>query len=302
LLTAALRAPDRPMAGIGIMVAFCVVAPFIDVFAKLASVEATALQIAVARFAVQTAALAPVALALGRLRLPDRRAMAAHGARGALLGVATWLLVTALARMPLADAFAIFFVEPLILTLLSPWLLGEKVGWRRLTACFIGFLGALLVIRPSFAAFGWLALAPVGAAVAFALYLVLTRRQATGTDGVTMQLWAGLSGALVLGAALFLARGAEGFALGGFSVGTLVLMAGVGLVSAVSHLMIAAAFARAPASTLAPFQYLELLSVTLLGALIWGHIPAASTWAGMAVIVGSGLYVFRRERALNRGS
>jgi S-adenosylmethionine uptake transporter len=301
LLTAALPAPDRPMAGIGLMVAFCVAAPFIDVFAKLASAEATALQIAVARFAVQTAALAPVALALGRLRLPDRRAMAAHVARGALLGAATWLLVTAIARMPLADAFAIFFVEPLILTLLSPWLLGEKVGRRRLTACFVGFLGALLVIRPSFAAFGWLALAPVGAALSFALYLVVTRRQATGTDGVTMQLWAGLSGALVLGAALLLSGGTGGFALGGFAATTLVWMAGAGLVSAVSHLMIAAAFARAPASTLAPFQYLEILSVTLLGALIWGHIPAVSTWAGMAVIVGSGLYVFRRERALSRG-
>ncbi len=290
------------MAGIGLMLAFCLVAPGIDLAAKAASAHASPLQIALARFGVQTALLLPLAAALGRLRLPDRRAAGAHALRGALLALATWLIVTALARMPIADVFAIFFVEPLILTLLSPWLLGERVGWRRLAACGAGFLGALLVIRPGLDAFGWIALAPLGAALAFALYLVLTRRQAQGTDGVSMQLWAGAAGVATLAALMAAGAGRAGFAYAALPDPTLWLLAAAGACSAASHLLIVAAFARAPASVLAPFQYLELPVLALAGWALFAEAPAPTTLAGMGVIVGAGLYVFARERRLSAGS
>ena len=293
---------DRTLSGIGLMVAFAATAPILDMFAKFAAAEATAPQIAVARFAVQSVAMAAVLWAMGRLRLPPRAEWGVHFGRGALLAAATTFFFLALSGMPMAEAIAIFFVEPLILTLLSGPLLGEKVGWRRYLACAVGFGGALLVIRPSFAAFGWLTLAPLAAALCFALYLALTRKHALRLDPVSMQLWSGVAGAAVIGALL----------LGGHAIGssfmrvapvggeTMLMMLGVGLFATISHFFIASAFARAPASVLAPFQYLEIITATVAGYLAFGDFPGALTWAGVAIIVGSGLVIFHRERVAAR--
>jgi drug/metabolite transporter (DMT)-like permease len=204
--------------------------------------------------------------------------------------------------MPMAEAIAIFFVEPLILTLLSGPLLGERVGWRRYLACVVGFGGAMLIIRPSFAEFGWLAAAPLAAALCFALYLALTRRHALRLDPVSMQLWSGVAGAAVIGALLLVghAMGSTFFRVAPVGTETLWMMLGVGAFATVSHFFIAAAFARAPASVLAPFQYLEIITAVLAGYLAFGDFPDAVTWAGIAIIVGSGLVIFHRERVASR--
>jgi len=136
--------------GILLMVGFCVLAPLQDSFAKLTSHDIAIGQIAATRFVFQVALLLPLAAIFGWLHRPRGGEVALHLIRGVLLLVATACFFTALRYMPIADAIAIFFVEPFILTLLGGLLLGEPLGPRRYIACAVGFVGALLIIQPSF--------------------------------------------------------------------------------------------------------------------------------------------------------
>lgn len=284
------------------MVAAMLIVPVMDAIAKWLTAELSPTEITGFRFLFQTAVLVPVAMLAG---LPLRsRNWRLHLARGACLATALILLIWAFRHLPLANAIAIFFVEPLILTLLSFVLLGERFGPRRLVAVVVGLAGALIVIRPSWAAFGWASLLPLGTAIAFAFYLALTRRSAAQEHPVVLQLWAGVFGGLLIAVAaavggvleipVLAPRWPDAPQLGWLAV--------IGALSAVGHVTIGFAFSRAPASTLAPFQYLEIVSATALGYLVFGDFPDLLTWLGTAVIVGAGLYVFMRERKVSRGA
>jgi drug/metabolite transporter (DMT)-like permease len=219
--------------------------------------------------------------------------------RGVLHAAATLLFFTAVKYMPLADVFAIYFVEPFMLTAMSGLFLGEKVGWRRWVAIVIGFCGAMIVIQPSFEIFGLKALLPVVCAFLFALYLFLNRAIGEADPPLTMQTISGLGGTICMG--LVLAVG-HGLGNADFTPGlptslfTLTLVLLLGGLSGYGHLLVVQAFRLAPVSILAPFQYFEIISATLLGFLVFGDFPSASKWLGVAIIVGSGLYVIWRER------
>ncbi|MGI9508813.1 MAG: DMT family transporter [Geminicoccaceae bacterium] len=282
------------------MAAGVIVIPGIDAIAKFLSETLPPGQIAASRFLFQLALLLPIVLVAGRplrSRHPGLNAL-----RGGLIASATLLFFWALSYLPIADTVAIFFVEPLILTLISAVFLREPVGWRRLTAVVVGLVGALLVIRPSFQTIGWPALLPLGAATCFAVYLALTRRVVAADDVLTMQLWAGFFGLIMLGLALIGGNAADIEVLDPAwpSVSEWLWMAALGAIATSGHLLIVGAFRRAPPSILAPFQYLEILGATLLGVLIFGDFPGLLTWLGILIIVASGLYVFHRERRLAR--
>jgi drug/metabolite transporter (DMT)-like permease len=225
--------------------------------------------------------------------------------RGALHASATLLFFTSIKYMPLADAFAIYFVEPFMLTAMSALFLGEKVGWRRWSAIVIGFGGAMIVIQPSFEIFGLKALLPIACAFLFALYLFLNRAIGDADPPLTMQTIAGLGGTVFMGLALVAGHwtGNADFelALPG-STFTLVILLVLGLLSGYGHLLVVHAFRLAPVSILAPFQYFEIISATILGFLVFGDFPSASKWLGVAIIVGSGLYIIWRERKAAKAS
>ena len=283
-----------------IMVAAMILLPAIDALAKVLAATVPAGLIAWSRFAFQTSLLAPAAMQ--KRRTAQRGLQLTHAARGALLALTTLMFFAAVRVLPLAEAISIFFVEPLILTLLSAVLLRESIGWRRISAVAVGFAGALIIIRPSYEVFGPHALLPLGAAFCFALYLILTRRIAPREDPTTMQFYAGFYGFLVMSAGL-----AFGWALD-IKVLTPVwpslqdwsLLALVGIVATVGHQMVVHAFRRAEAAILAPFQYLEIVAATAYGFILFNDFPDATTWLGVAIIVGSGVYVFHRERTLAR--
>ncbi|MFQ5624579.1 MAG: DMT family transporter [Paracoccaceae bacterium] len=288
--------------GIVLMIAFALVAPGIDILAKLAARSIPPGEIAAARFAVQAAVLMPLALIRGNFRPLTLRSAIHHMLRGLLIGVAIVCFITAIRVMPIADAIAIFFVEPMILTVLGGWVLGESVGWRRYAACAAGFAGALIVVQPSYAVFGWVAALPLVTALSFSVYLLLTRTLAQRDDPYAMQAYAGLAAAVFIGGVLWLGDG------GGSSVFDPVwpnarealLVFGVGAIATFSHLLVVFAFSRAPASTLAPLQYMEIVSATILSFLVFGDFPDPLKWLGIAIIVGSGLFIFWRERAAER--
>ena len=141
-----------------LMLAAMLILPGIDAIAKWLSGSISSGQVAWSRFFFQTLLMLPLFLRTRGAIMTQ--ALPLHALRGALIALATLLFFSALKYLPLADAISIFFVEPLILTLLSALFLGESVGWRRLAAVATGFAGALIVIRPSFSALGAPALLP----------------------------------------------------------------------------------------------------------------------------------------------
>ncbi len=283
-----------------LMIIAMLILPGIDAIAKWLSPTIAAGQIAWSRFFFQTLLMLPLFLRVpGRVLGPD---LWLHAARGALIALATLLFFAALKFLPVADAIAIFFVEPLFLTLLAALFLGETLGWRRLSAVVMGLAGALLVIRPNFHAFGWAAALPLGTAGCFAVYLIITRQLAQREDPVRMQFYAGVFGALVMSAALGVGALTDAPVLVSVWPTAIewALLAGLGLIATTGHLLVVHAFKRAPAGILAPFQYVEIIGATVLGLVIFGDFPDLLTWCGVAVIVASGIYVFHRERTLAR--
>ncbi|MCH9671568.1 MAG: EamA family transporter [Gammaproteobacteria bacterium] len=281
-----------------LMIIAMLIVPGIDGIAKWVSDSLSAGQVTWSRFVFQSLCLLPLALA--RRHLWARSSLRWNAVRGLLLALTTGLFFFAIKFLPLADAIAIFFVEPLMLTLLSAVLLKESVGWRRYGAVVVGMVGALLIIRPSFAEVGWVAVLPLGAAGCFSLYLLITRRIAGEEDPVNMQFFVGVFGAAFMTGVLALGS------VTGWAATTLTsptpfewtLLLGLGVIATGGHLLIVYAFQRAPASLLAPFQFVEIVGATLLGFVLFDEFPDAVTCLGIAIIVSSGLYVFHRERVL----
>lgn len=290
--------PSTVVRGISVMVAAMLIVPAMDVLAKLLTRELPALEVAFGRFAGQMIAALIIGLVLGEGRRLIPPNLGGHVVRSLCLAATAMFFFSALAAMPLTDALAIAFAEPMILTAVSPWLLGETVGWRRWAACGVGFVGTLIIIRPSFEHFGMTALLPIASAFTFAGYHVMTRRLAGVGSLVAMQFVTGLVGTVALGIVLAVA------VAGGWLSRPVAWPSGlgwsffcvIGVLSFLTHGMIVTAFGFAPAAVLAPFGYLEIVSATALGYLVFGDFPDRPTWAGIALIVASGLYIVHRER------
>lgn len=289
---------DRILPGILLMLGFCIIAPLIDVASKLAAQAVPVGTVTLGRYVAQLALMVPIVALLGHPWGMSRRALGLTFARAAVSVLSTYSFVAAVQHMPIADALAIAFVEPFVILFIGRFVMHEEVGPRRIGASVVGFIGALFVIQPSFAVFGVVALYPLGTAVGFALYILLTRALSRHMHPVPMNLhtaWAAivilipilaLGGQVDLGQMRFEAP--EGiFWLWCFCVG---------LASTVSHMSMSYALKYAPSSTLAPLHYFEMLTATLFGYLVFGDFPNALTWVGIGIITASGLYIIHRER------
>jgi drug/metabolite transporter (DMT)-like permease len=291
--------PDRVLLGIALMLAFCVLAPLLDVAAKLAAEGGVPVgQITTARFIVQGALMLPVVLIMRLSWVVSPRIAIMVTLRAIWLILSTYSFVSGIAVMPLADALAIAFIEPFILLILGAYILGDHVGPRRIGACVVGFCGALLVIQPSIAIFGWVALWPLGTAFFFAFYMLTTRAISAHIHPVTMQMHTSLAGAAICIPLLWAFNGSGIPDLDAvMPQGILWLwLIGVGFWAAVSHICMTYALKFAPSATIAPLHYFEIVIAVALGYAIFSDFPNTMTWAGIAVIVASGLYLIHRER------
>ncbi len=296
-------AKDTTLQGIVLMLIFCMIAPLLDVSAKLAAEGGIPVgQITTARFLVQMLLMLPVVLVMGLSLHLTPRALAFTVLRAVFLILSTFSFVSGIAVMPVADALAIAFVEPFILLVLGSIIFGDHVGPRRIAACAVGFGGALLVIQPSLAVFGWVALWPLGTAFFFAFYMLVTRAISAWMHPVAMQFHTSWTGLLLCLPVMVLANGS--------GIGSLdpvmpqgvnwLWLVGVGFWAAVSHMAMTYALKFAPSATLAPLHYSEIVVAVALGYLIFGDFPNLMTWTGIAVIVASGLYMIHRERLAAR--
>lgn len=289
--------------GMVLMGGCMLVLPLMDAIAKyMAAFEGMSPgQITFYRFFFQLACTLPFLLVLnGSAALKSKRP-GFNLLRGVLHGAASLLFFIAVKYMPLADVFAIYFVEPFILTALSALFLGDRVGWRRWLAIVVGFSGAMIVIQPSYEIFGWTAFLPVACAFLFALYMFLNRALGAADSPMTMQTLAGIGGSLFMVAALGIGHGvgdADFTPSLPASLKGLLLLVLLGAISGFIHLLVVKAFRMAPLSVLAPFQYFEIIAATVLGYALFGDFPTASKWLGIAIIVGSGLFILWREHRL----
>ena len=288
-----------------IMVAAMIFAPVMDAIAKMLATrfDVSPATVTLGRFVVQSVFLFVfLVFAWSRKSLPVYVSKV-NILRGMIMGLAAMLFFTALKYMPLADAISVFFVEPIIVMLMSAAFLGEKVGWRRLVAACIGFAGAIIVIRPSYELFGVVSLLPLCTAFLFSIYLILTRVSGGNDDPLIMQFFAGIGGVLICSVILAIGTplGVEDFSLSLPQENRAwALLLGIGLFAVSSHLLIVFAFSMAPASILAPFQYIEIVSATLFGLILFGEFPDATKWVGIFIIIGSGVYIFLREKQLEK--
>ncbi|MDP9808910.1 drug/metabolite transporter (DMT)-like permease [Rhizobium tibeticum] len=287
------------------MVGAMLVLPAMDAIAKyMATFEAMSPgQVTFYRFFFQLVFTLPfLFLIFGRKALHAKRPWM-NLLRGVLHGAASLLFFVAVKYMPLADVFAIYFVEPLMLTALSAMFLGDKVGWRRWMAIAVGFGGAMIVIQPSYEIFGLKALLPVFCAFLYSLYLFLNRAIGDADSPLTMQTMAGIGGTVFMAAALTVGNG---LGVGNFhpslpsSALAFALLLILGTISGYAHMVIVRAFRLAPLSLLAPFQYFEIISATVLGYALFGDFPNFSKWIGILIIVASGLFIIWRERVQAR--
>jgi drug/metabolite transporter (DMT)-like permease len=211
--------------------------------------------------------------------------------RALCLVVATLCSFFGLRYLPLTEMTSITFASPLIVALIAGPILKERIGPRRALAVLVGFAGVLVVTRPGSGGMHPAALLAVAAACANALYLVTTRLLASRDPAATTLFYTGLVGSvLLLPVAPFV------WATPAASLTWLLMAALVGF-GTLGHWLLILAHKRAPASTLAPFFYAQLLWATILGLLVFGEVPDRWTLIGGGIVMASGLYLLHRERA-----
>ncbi|MEQ8586002.1 MAG: DMT family transporter [Thalassobaculaceae bacterium] len=216
--------------------------------------------------------------------------------RGGLMALSTFLFVTSLSLMPIADAIAISFAGPIFATALAALLLAEPVGWRRWSAVAVGFAGVVVMVRPTPEMFRMVALIPILAAFVGALRDIVTRKMGTGGESTLMVLIVSTSvvafaGLLTLPFGWVVPTAVE--------LGLFVLTSA--LVAVAQGLMIES-LKYGEVGLVGPFKYTSLLWALVLGLLVWGDVPGPWTWAGAALVIASGLYIWYRETMVRRTS
>ncbi|MEX0285196.1 MAG: DMT family transporter [Paracoccaceae bacterium] len=214
-------------------------------------------------------------------------------ARGLCAIVSAVGFVFALKYVPLADAVAVTFVAPFMVTVMAALLLGEKIGLRRTSAIAVGFLGTLVVIRPGQGVLHPAILFVILAAAAFAARQILSRYLGNRDRTETTMAYTALTSVALLAIPLpFLWQTPA-------TLGHIGIMAAMAILAAIGEYMIIRALEMALAVVVAPMQYAMILFSSLWGFLVFGHIPDVWTWVGATIIIASGLYMMLREARLS---
>ncbi|MBB4291331.1 drug/metabolite transporter (DMT)-like permease [Rhizobium leguminosarum] len=290
--------PSEVTTGLALMFLSVMVSPLIDIFSKLAVVTIPSAEVTAARFAIQALCMLPIVLWRRSFTDFSWSQSLFHAIRGAIITVSMISFVTTLKYMAVADAIAIFFVEPIIVTIFGGIFLKETIGWRRYTACGVGFFGAMLIIQPSFEEVGYVALLPVLSALCIAIFVLMTRVLSHREDPWAMQFQMGIWGLLFCAILLYFGEGTGSDLLDPVMPQGNVwfYLAGVGATAAIAGIFGVYAYRAAPASTLAPLQYFEIVSATIFAWLVFGDFPNAVKWLGIMIIMASGFYILWRER------
>ncbi len=287
---------DRPFLGILLMLGFCMLVPLSDAQAKALGEEVALLALITLRFLFPLL-LYPWLKLRGVPCLPPKGTRIWIFARSLILLISMALMYQSLRYLPLADAVAIAFVAPFIMLALGHFFLNEHVGPHRIGAAAVGVVGTLLVIQPNFVAVGLVALLPLGVALGFALFAMITRKISRAMDPLAIQVANGILGAIVL-LPFWGMAGAEALP----HMHHLPDLFLFGVIGTGSAILMTASLKYAPSATLAPMQYLEIPFATLIGWLVFHDLPNGLAALGIAITVAAGLYVIAREHRQARAT
>jgi len=274
--------------GIALMLAGVSIVPVMDGLAKYLAAFYPVTQIVWARFFFHFLVLLPVILLRYRSEVRHVRQPLLQVVRGGFLLGATLCFFWSLKYLSIADTLTLLFVSPIIVTCFSPLVLGEHVGLRRWSAVLVGFAGVCIVLRPGGEAFQPASLAGLGAGLCHACYILSTRRLSGTAPPLVTLFYTSLLGVVVL--SIYVPWHWQPPEAVHF-----LWMAAIGAIAACGHYLFIKAFDYAEASLLAPFGYAEIVMATIVGYIGFGDFPDLVSWLGIAVIIGSGVYIGLRE-------
>lgn len=287
-----------PAARSGILLPICLVAAaaigfaFLDAMAKQLSSGLPALQVSWGRAAISGVIIAFMLGRRGWQSLPRTPHMGLNLFRGLLAAGGATIAVYSVEALPLGLFTAIVFLYPVLVTVLSIPMLGERVGPRRWAAVVLGFAAVIVIVQPAGEGFGWLVALPLICALFASLYPVVTRITAPGSDiAVQMAFGPGIAAILLTLVVPFV------WVTPTWTDALLLL--GSGLLHAVCHWQVIRAFSLAPASVLAPFFYVQLPVAVTVGYAAFDEVPSQTTIIGAAMLVVAGVYIAYREHKLS---
>jgi drug/metabolite transporter (DMT)-like permease len=274
---------NRPRLGIALVIGAASCFALMDTTVRYVSAFFSVAFVLFGRYALH-AAIMSVWIAVS----PEKRFRSANPmfqiARGALLVFSSAMVFAALRRMPVAEVTAIVMLSPLVTTLFARIWLKEAVSPLRWTLVAGGFIGALIVVRPGSGLIGWAALLPLATAFSNAAFQIMTSRYAPHEDPYTTNFYTGATG-MTIALPILLASVADPFeVLAAAPALQLGALGAVAVLGTAGHLLLIMALAQAPAATLMPFQYVQLAVAALAGFVVFGVVPDAWGWFGMAVI------------------
>lgn len=282
--------PNHTLLGFAAAALGFLVLPFGDAFGKLLAVDGISpFQIAWGRWLLSWALMTPIVLMVHGWRALRPQDARKQVARAAGLVCATVFFFGSLAYIPLANATAVLFIAPLMVTAMSAIFLKERVGPRRWVAVLIGLAAVMLIVKPGMDGFHWASFLVLGAATGFATYLVMTRYISNDAPPIVGIWWMGLTGFIAMSIVVTPFWSPLQTAHWGYFMG-------IGVSMTLGHLLVIWAAVRLQASAMAPMPYLEMVTSTALGVLVFGDFPDALTWIGCAAVMGCGLFVAWRER------
>ena len=262
--------------------------PFMDTIAKYLSSDLSFFQITWARYFFTVFFTLPFMFFFFRKNLTWTTQPKLQFLRGLTLFFANVLFFYSISIISMAKALTLAFVAPLITTALSPFILGEKVGFRRWSAVIVGFIGSLIVIRPGFIDFNLASIAALGTGCFYGIYLIITRKLHSSDSPLLTLLLTGVVG-LVFGSFLVPVVWINP------TFNQWSLLALMGLFACLGHLFLILSLKYADASKLAPLGYFEIVTNIILGYYFFMDLPDKWTFLGLFIIISSGLYITFRE-------
>jgi drug/metabolite transporter (DMT)-like permease len=279
-----------PLSAIALIVVASACFTTIDVSVKLLSQRYPVPLLVWARWGVQALILIAFLAPKRRIRLLHTARLPLHLVRGIVLVASSLCFFSALRFLPLAEATALNYTAPILVTLMAGWLLHEPLTRPRWAFVIAGFIGMLLIVRPGTGVLAPAALVALLAAALYATFQIMTRRLA-GEDLMVLLIYPSVIGTLMLSAAVPFVQ-SEGW----YPTSDLAAFVGIGILGTLGHLLFIQAFQRASASAIAPFTYVQLVWSTFAGWLVFGTFPDAWTLSGIIVIAGSGVVLTWYER------
>ncbi len=297
IIATSATAPNAARTGVIVMLLGMLMFSLNDVMGKWLVATYSVSQLMVIRSIAALLVLSPFILKRGLRSMLQVERPWLQALRSLLFAVDASAFYFAVAYMPLADTMTYWLAAPIYVAAASPFLLGEKVGWRRWTAILIGFAGVVIALEPSKDTFSLPALIALVGSAAFAFALMLGRTLRSTPD-TTLVFWQ------VIGALVFSLVGVAANPAGWAPVdGEAVLQLGMlGIVAMLAHILVNRALKLADAATVVPLQYTLLLWAVVFGWFFFGDMPRPTVIIGAALIVASGLFIFFREQQLKRQS